>query len=209
MLCQPTLTTTQTFVGTVWPAVQAAGGPTAAPLEYQYFPQALEPDWVAGTPLPLDEARVVTLAGHDGFERLRPGQVAAAHEAQPRTKIYGEFHTGWIAMAGQYLMELSRYQVVFTAYESTPDDETMGPHTDDWLVVATQWQGEKAWWLGQQACEQGDAPTLTTHTGDILVIPKGYPHDARTFTSRGSLHLAVGVRLNKPIGQSDHDPVAR
>jgi hypothetical protein len=184
------------FVGTVCSAIDAAGGLEAPPATYNYFPKAFEPEWIKAHPLPLGDSKVITLVRGSEFDRLAPAKAAAAYDRLPRTKIYGEFNTGWLALAGQYLMTFAECQVVFTAYESLPDDETMGAHTDDVPVLAIQWWGEKAWWLGHQACEEGGDPTLTLKPGGALFLPKGYPHNVRTLAT---LHLSIGAALDKPI----------
>lgn len=189
------------YVGTIWAALKASGGPEAPPDAYHYFPQAFDPAWIESVPLPVDESGVVYLGDHDSFERLRPEEVAAAYATRQRTTIYSQIERqGWTNTAAQHLLRLSGVAVTFSVYHATPDDETLGAHRDKFAVVATQWKGEKSWWLGEDAWDTTGSiePTVTLTPGDVLVVPKDFPHNVYT-SGAVSTHLTASFILDKPI----------
>lgn len=189
----------QGFVGAAWTALQSIGGQDAPPTTHGYFPAAFNPEWLREAALPLDTSQIIHLGDREKFERMTPEEAEDAYAAHQRTKVYGQFDTGWVGIAGRYLMMLARREVLFSAFESLPTDETLGPHTDDWgPAIALQFEGEKAWRLGDAAWQEDAGPTRIMRPGDLMIIPRGYPHDVFTLSDR-SLHLTVGIRLDKPI----------
>jgi bifunctional lysine-specific demethylase and histidyl-hydroxylase NO66 len=79
-------------------------------------------------------------------------------------------------------------------------------HVDDHDVFILQLHGSKQWRIGSPSYElplagsRRDAPAtivepvdLTLAAGDVLYIPRGFPHEGKTSTA-SSLHLTVGLQ---------------
>jgi len=178
----------------------------APPDRHYHFPEALQPAFLETFPLPIGHNRPpdqqIVFPTEDGFERHYSGiDAAAAYANNQRGLIFEDTarrDRGWQWRTIQYLMPLFRHEVVFSFFESTEGDAGLGPHTDDWHNVAVQFYGEKAWWVGADAYKQDIEPTLVLKPGDVLVLPRRYPHNVLSLYGR-SVHLAIETRLDRPV----------
>lgn len=193
------------LAGSVWAAVNAAGGPGAAALTH--LPAVLDPAWLAALPLPdpdaLPPGHAVSMPGpaQDGFERHDdPAALRAAYRQRPRTRIINDIGWGdrapWAAHAGRHLTRLARPgpRIVITAYHSIHGDEELGVHHDTWTGVVIQTSGAKTWQAGHRPAGAGGAREITVTAGDILIIPKYLPHAVTTPPRPGhSTHLVFAI----------------
>jgi len=199
----------QQFVFGLWTGIRHAGGPrpdTPKANEYRYYRQLFDPARLGSLSLPIGENRpesqtVALGGGNVHFERPQGATaIERAYNKQPRTRIYESIHAhsdGWPRLASEYLMRLAGCQVACTVYESSAGDGTLGPHFDKWYGAVVQMDGEKAWYLGDEATERASAPTLTMQTGDVLLLPEGLMHDVAT--PDYSVHLGVAILTDKPL----------
>ncbi|MEU7640933.1 cupin domain-containing protein [Streptomyces sp. NPDC039016] len=83
----------------------------------------------------------------------------------------------------------TRARTPLTAEVSQAGDASLGRHDEDWDGIIVQLEGAKRWrvWADPE-----DGPTeIVTRVGDMLVLPRGVPHDVDT--PGRSLHLAFAV----------------
>src|SRR4051812_47790767 len=83
------------FTGTLWAAIDAAGGPRqAVTAGYRHLPGAFDAEWLAALDLPIGEGRppslpVALLEDQDEFDRYTHGKALTdAYAAHPRTQVY-------------------------------------------------------------------------------------------------------------------------
>jgi hypothetical protein len=194
------------FVGTLWAAIRAAGGPRPASGEHAHFPGAYEPGWLAALPLPTAQTRppsqrVALTRAHD-FDRYTDDQaLTGSYAARPRTWVYENVHRSdqcaWLGLATRYLGRLtdSELEVICSLYESRPADENLGRHWDLWYGGIVQVEGAKAWDIGRGVMAgSGQVQRVVTVAGDVLLLPEGLPHLVSTPGEPGaSRHLAFAL----------------
>ncbi|AMW19584.1 cupin superfamily protein [[Mycobacterium] chelonae subsp. bovistauri] len=79
------------------------------------------------------------------------------------------------------------------AYVTPPDAQGLPHHCDPHGTFIIQAFGRKNWMLG----EAGNSSLLLLQPGDVLYMPKGVYHSARTDESCISGHLTIGVRATR------------
>lgn len=86
------------------------------------------------------------------------------------------------------------HPVQANAYVTPPDAQGLGRHEDTHDVFLLQVLGAKHWEVHATASGGEDVPLIDTELepGDMLYMPKGTPHAARTMKS-ASIHLTLGV----------------
>ena len=106
-------------------------------------------------------------------------------------------------------------------YATPPFSQGFGPHFDLDDIFVVQVAGEKSWILHTEYAAQEEAPNgdmpfdpmrhqahgspdcLRLGVGDVLYLPRGFMHEARTGSS-GSIHLtfaAIGTKLSELVQQ--------
>lgn len=104
-------------------------------------------------------------------------------------------------------LEAELHQPVGANYYLTPRQaQGFRSHVDDHDVFILQLYGSKQWRIGSPryelplagsqrdtSCKIVDPVDFTVETGDVLYIPRGFPHEAVTSTA-SSLHLTVGLQ---------------
>ncbi len=97
--------------------------------------------------------------------------------------------------------------VVMNAYLTAGNAQGFPSHVDDHDVLILQFQGSKDWIVNGQSKELSSESYKTEEnldikwkgtlkSGDILYIPRGYPHSAKT-GSESSGHLTIGIYTPK------------
>ena len=93
-------------------------------------------------------------------------------------------------------------------YLTPPHGQGFRPHVDTHDVLILQLHGEKEWRVGTPSNElplasaKHKVDSLSDHRqfslapGDVLYLPRGFPHEAMTARS-SSLHLTVGVYVHR------------
>lgn len=144
------------------------------------------PSWFSALPLPV--GRVVTLIDGLDFQRV---SAADAARALPRTHSYENLHihVDWIRRASWSLELALGRRVACAAYASQVGDTSLGPHDDDWDGVIVQMEGAKQWHVWTDPHK--GPKEIVTRVGDVLVLPRGVPHDVNTLGR--SLHLTFAV----------------
>lgn len=190
------------LTGGIWTAVAASGGVHGT--RFRHFPAAFGRASLAELPLPAAMPRpglpVAMPDGH-GFERhTDAGELRAAYERRPRTRIYEDIgwgnETGWAWLAGQHLTRLAGTgpRVNVTVYQSRAGDEELGAHRDTWLGVIVQASGAKLWEAGEGLFGRGERHRVLMTPGDVMVLPKNCPHLVTTPADPGwSAHLVFAV----------------
>lgn len=197
------------IIGVAWMAVRLSGGTQPENPSHRLFPGAIDAEWCSNLPLPIgkDRAAGQTVALFDRgltIERtLDEAELHEAYERAPRTRVYESLDTrsaGWLAMVGVGISELARCQTSCSVYESRTGDEVLGMHCDGWRGVVTQLDGQKAWWLGEDAFDESRPPTVVMNPGDILIVPEGLPHYVAVTDSPGySRHLTIALITREPL----------
>ncbi|CAK0823490.1 unnamed protein product, partial [Prorocentrum cordatum] len=80
----------------------------------------------------------------------------------------------------------------FNAYLTPPGAQGLAPHVDKHDVFVLQQSGQKEWHLLDEAT-WSERHTVTLTAGDVLYLPAGVPHYARSAGGEPSLHLSAGV----------------
>lgn len=135
----------QHYVGTVWSVVKAAGGPSAPPERYYYFPQAFDAEWIRNAQLPLDSSEVVHLGDQKTFERLNLQELDIVYAARPE---YNESTPAQVVDEGSVLIAAAEK---FAARFGTSSEGVIGDfeilkepaprpivacHTDDYVKTS-------------------------------------------------------------------------
>jgi hypothetical protein len=102
-----------------------------------------------------------------------------------------------IASVCYSLAELTRRQVTANIYVTPPESAGSVLHTDPHDVLIVQVGGMKVWDTpgGTEDRPQSDSCTITVHTtyvGDVLLLPRGTVHAART-GNEFSAHITYGI----------------
>ncbi|WP_242909921.1 JmjC domain-containing protein [Actinomadura terrae] len=84
--------------------------------------------------------------------------------------------------------------VTANAYLTPPRAQGFDRHHDDHSVLVVQLHGAKRWQVFEPGASEEAEPVVSTtlEAGDVLSIPRGFPHVAHT-TDEASLHLTLGV----------------
>ncbi|MFF5106790.1 JmjC domain-containing protein [Streptomyces sp. NPDC000134] len=183
-----------------------------------HLPAALPEQWTTSLPLPSDPGargpdQPVTLVDDCEFQRESDETaLAEAYAHRPRTRVLENVGTrceGWQSLTALHLARVLERQVVCSLYESRPQDATMGWHWDDWDGVILQVRGAKFWRLRTEP--DADPHTVVTRPGDVLLLPRGLPHDV--MTPDHSVHLAFAVTQHplgaEPLGSAPAGSVSR
>jgi hypothetical protein len=193
------------LTGAVWGAVAAAGGPHAA--RFLHSPAALERAFLSALPLPGGRAGhpAATLDRAGGLVR-HPAREAmeAAYARRPTTRVHEDIGwdgdgtaTGWARLAADHLIRLAGPpRVTVVVYKSVFGVQELGAHQDMWLGVMIQVSGAKDWQAGEGllSAGNGDVHRVSMTAGDVLVVPKGLPHDVVTPARPGhSTHLGFAI----------------
>ncbi|WP_436786035.1 JmjC domain-containing protein [Yinghuangia sp. YIM S10712] len=79
------------------------------------------------------------------------------------------------------------------AYLTPPRAQGFDRHQDDHSVLVVQLHGSKRWEVFAPGAQKPEAlVSATLEPGDVLSIPRGFPHVAHT-TNKASLHLTFGL----------------
>jgi hypothetical protein len=194
------------FTGTLWAAITTTGG-TGPARTHRHLRGAYDPEWLSALPLPIGPARpptqpVALLDDRDRFERhADAARLSDAYMRRPRTQVSEHINFGqpdtWYSLAARHLGRLtgSRLEVTCSVFVSAVGDESLPAHHDTWYGAIVQMDGAKTWATGH--ClpgSHGDAQEVTTRAGDILLLPKGLPHAARTPADPGrSVHITFAI----------------
>ncbi|HEC07567.1 MAG TPA: hypothetical protein ENJ12_11985 [Thiolapillus brandeum] len=115
----------------------------------------------------------------------------------------------WPALAElcQHLESVTHFRVAANIYFTPPGDQCFPPHYDGHEVIVLQVEGEKEWKVWDRkpeyTLEEGSPvenpeslppPVMETtlKEGDVLYVPQGFPHQARTTEGR-SLHITLQI----------------
>jgi len=88
-------------------------------------------------------------------------------------------------------------------YASSPSSDAFPLHQDPHHVFSLQLAGTKRWWLSEAHCgdlkrhSDQEAMEITCHSGDMLFIPKGFPHRAKA--SEVSVHVSLSIEEKVPL----------
>ncbi|MFE0190715.1 JmjC domain-containing protein [Streptomyces sp. NPDC058989] len=130
----------------------------------------------------------MTLIDGMDFQRMPTDDAAVALR---RTRSYENLHihVDWIRLASRSLELALGRRVTCAAYASQAGDTSLGPHDDAWDGVIVQLEGAKRWhvWTDRYKGPR----EIVTRVGDVMVLPRGVPHDVHT--PGRSLHLALAV----------------
>ena len=128
----------------------------------------------------------------------------AAYARHPTTRVHEDIGwdadrtgTGWARLAAEHLTRLAGPpRVTVVVYESVSGVQELGVHQDMWLGVMIQVSGAKDWQAGAglPGAGNGGVHRVTMTPGDVLVVPKGMPHQVVTPASPGhSAHLGFAI----------------
>jgi ribosomal protein L16 Arg81 hydroxylase len=143
---------------------------------------------------------------------------------QGATLVFSQLNQKWLPLQKlkESLERAMSASVVTNVFLSNHDSQGFSVHYDSHDVFVVQLHGSKIWSIydspielptkreafGTRNVTPRETPTtVTVHPGDLLYIPRGYFHEART-TEATSLHLTLGVHpylwidyLHDVIGQ--------
>ena len=80
----------------------------------------------------------------------------------------------------------------FNVYLTPPGSQGLAPHADRHDVFVAQQEGEKTWTL-LEPDQVRVLENVTLLPGDVLYLPQGVPHYARSAGSASSLHVTMSV----------------
>lgn len=169
-----------------------------------------------GTPLPVNALALDQrgmLPGWIVFERFAQGFSIVLNHVQRRSatvaRLCQSLETDLVAATGIRL----RGEAFANAYLSPAGNQAFRAHVDAEEVFVLQLSGRKRWGLWpryaaapvrseQQAPVDAGNPAeeLVLGGGDVLYIPGGVPHAARTLADEHSLHLTIGIN---PVTAAD------
>jgi hypothetical protein len=108
-------------------------------------------------------------------------------------KALQTYHLPARKFAGELMCDLLE-MVAVTGYASLSKDRCFPTHADDHDVIVVQTEGKKHWTVYPPACSgRCRAWEGILSKGDMLYVPKGWPHHARV-VGAGSLHLTFAFR---------------
>ncbi|MBR7824937.1 AraC family ligand binding domain-containing protein [Actinospica sp. MGRD01-02] len=173
-----------TFTASLWEYIRRAGGPRPDHQRAAIYRRVFKPEYLADLPLPtrseIPDGQMVTLSFSTAARYTDRAELIEAYNAQPRTWVFERAHhtMAWLNHAAAYLARLSgsKLEVLAAVFDSRPQDETPGAHTDEWYSVIVQMDGAKTWTINPGADQQ----QYTTQAGDVLLIPEGVVHATAT-----------------------------
>ena len=118
-------------------------------------------------------------------------------------------HCDKVAELATLLNRVFKARISASAFFTGPKGQAFPVHWDTFDTIILQVEGEKTWTL-YEAVVEAPLPDIhystrydlerlkvlfevTLQAGDLLLVPRGFPHKART-TQRHSLHLTIGVQ---------------
>ena len=102
-----------------------------------------------------------------------------------------EKETGKMYEMKQRLEQCFRQELSFNIYHSGPNGVALTPHYDAYDVFVLQLEGEKTWKI---VISEEDSVSLTLVPGDLLYIPQGVVHSAKTSDGFDvSTHVTIGL----------------
>lgn len=121
----------------------------------------------------------------------------------------------YTAQLCQALSDVCGHAVVGNAYVTKGGTGTFGKHFDSHCVFAVQLIGKKHWKVFRPTIELplpshdfSEKPPLeqseivfdgVLSAGDILYVPRGWPHEVRPIPGQPSLHIAAGIHSPKVL----------
>ena len=137
--------------------------------------------------------------------------------------IYRAYHSGYTVVVNQLHRRSAEVSLLCRALEATlhheigvnlyltpRDAQGFPPHIDDHDVFILQLHGVKEWHVSSPSSDirlaeatpgslaLHDFRTFSLAPGDVLYLPRGFPHEAVTAAS-SSLHLTVGIHVYRWI----------
>lgn len=191
------------FIARLWSATLPVYRRQSLSQGFVHVPQLFAQSFIESLSLPLGEQKPSTQSialVDDDFHREM--DIIAAQEAyanKQRTRVYEGIDVrsdGWFSLVTLQFARLARCRVVCTLYESNTGDATLGSHVDAWFGAIVQMRGSKSWKLWQP--EATRPIELTTHIGDVLLMPPTVEHSVAT--PEYSAHLVFAIIDNEPIG---------
>ena len=129
-----------------------------------------------------------------GTERLiDPPSVFGAY-ADGATIVLESLHRYWPSLA-RFCRDLELalgHRLQVNAYITPPSSQGFDVHRDTHDVFVLQLSGSKHWIVYDRADEERVLIDQEIEPGDVLYIPIGFPHAAKT-TAAASAHLTVGI----------------
>ena len=140
-----------------------------------------------GTPVPVTDYTVRTRVGGTEIDDVANVDRILEHLADGATLVMQGLQRSWTPLA-RFCLELEAdlgHAVQANAYLSPPSAAGLSEHADDHDVLVLQVDGAKQWDI------QG-VGDVTLVTGDVVYLPAGTRHAARTVGSP-SLHITLGL----------------
>jgi lysine-specific demethylase/histidyl-hydroxylase NO66 len=127
---------------------------------------------------------------------------AAVYErfADGATIVLESVHKYWrpvTSFSRELEMDLG-HRIQVNAYITPPGSQGFAVHTDDHDVFVLQTAGSKRWSVMDRDDPSVEIVQDELRFGDVLYIPKGFPHSATT-TANTSAHLTVGILTHDAI----------
>ncbi len=156
----------------------------------------------------------------------RPGYepVAAGNDGGPDLyQLYRAYAAGWTVVIGPLggrwppltslcarLETALHHRVAANVYLTPPEAQGFPPHDDTHDVFIVQVEGAKTWRISRPCRElppvhppfhdllvsPHDAEDVQLDAGDVLYVPRGWMHEART-SAVPSLHVTIGVHVTR------------
>lgn len=187
-----------TFTATLWQYINQAGGPRPGHRHAVILRHRIPLEWLAELALPtrseIPEGQSVTLGFSAPARYTDRAELTGAYRENPRTWVFENAHhnIAWLSLAASYLARLSgsKLEVLAAVFDSLAQDEAPGAHTDEWFSVIVQMDGAKTWTINPGDSQQ----QLTTHAGDVLLLPEGLVHATATPDEPGhSRHIQFSL----------------
>ena len=149
-----------------------------------------------GASLPLSSyTRTARVGSRDIADLVDPAAVARLFDEGATIVLQG-LHRYWPAVTRlcRDLEAALTHPVQANAYLTPAGSQGLRVHADAHDVFALQSSGRKEWVVHADGPDAAATLQTTLSPGDVLYLPKGTAHAART-VAEPSLHLTVGVRL--------------
>lgn len=136
----------------------------------------------------LDKSQT-SLRDLEGY--IEEGGSAVISMVEPETNEFYDLKQSLEASVG--------HQLSFNIYHSGPNGTALLPHYDSYDVFVLQLEGQKTWDIELNNNNNNDINkiepyALTLHPGDLLYMPQGVVHSAKTATGFASTtHLTIGI----------------
>jgi len=125
------------------------------------------------------------------------------------TVVINELQRFWqpLRVLCQNIQNQLSHQVVANMYLTPKEQKALMPHYDTHDVIVLQVYGKKHWKVYDcttetpllhsfqpifQRSQLGKPKEITLQAGDMMYMPRGYPHEAMT-SDESSLHLTIGI----------------